>query len=45
MANNQKYDQILDALEMLLSQKPMQDISVSEIAQAAGIAKGSIYFS
>ena len=44
MANNQKYDQILDALEMLLSQKHMQDISVSEIAQAAGIAKGSIYY-
>lgn len=44
MQNITKYDQILDALEMLLSQKQIQDISVSEIAQTAGIAKGSIYY-
>ena len=44
MQNSTKYDQIIDALETLLTQKPIQDISVSEIAQTAGIAKGGIYY-
>lgn len=44
MQNVTKYDQILDALETLLSKKQIPDISVNEIAQTAGIAKGSIYY-
>lgn len=44
MATGAKYDQILDALQELLEKKNMQTISVSEIAQAAGIGKGSIYY-
>lgn len=44
MTGSAKYDQIIDALEILLTQKPIQDISVSEIAQTAGIAKGGIYY-
>lgn len=44
MPNSKKYDQILDALQNLLEVKDIQTISVSEIAQAAGIGKGSIYY-
>ncbi|MDE7366266.1 MAG: TetR/AcrR family transcriptional regulator [Lachnospiraceae bacterium] len=44
MSKSVKYNQILDALQHLLEQKDMQTISVSEIAQAAGIGKGSIYY-
>lgn len=44
MPNPVKYDQILDALGELLKQKSIQTISVSEIAQTAGIGKGSIYY-
>lgn len=44
MANREKYDLILDALEKLLSGRNLQTISVSEIAQTAGIGKGSIYY-
>lgn len=44
MSKNAKYNQILDALQYLLEQKDMQTISVSEIAQTAGIGKGSIYY-
>ena len=44
MANSMKYNQILDALQKLLETKDIQTISVSEIAQAAGIGKGSIYY-
>lgn len=44
MQNPMKYDQILDALQNLLENKDIQTISVSEIAQAAGIGKGSIYY-
>ncbi len=44
MANPIKYDKILDALEELLKSRSLQNISVSEIAQAAGIGKGSIYY-
>ncbi|MCM1245068.1 MAG: TetR/AcrR family transcriptional regulator [Roseburia sp.] len=44
MTNNTKYDQILDALQILLKNKKLQTISVQEIAQTAGIGKGSIYY-
>lgn len=44
MAKDQKkYDLILDALQQLLRERSVQTISVSDIAQAAGIGKGSIY--
>jgi len=39
-----KYEKILDALEELLASRDMQAITVREIAQAAGIGKGSIYY-
>lgn len=44
MAHNVKYNKILDALQELLEEKNMQTISVSDIAQAAGVGKGSIYY-
>lgn len=44
MPNSQKYDRILDSLQSLLAKKDIQSISVSEIAQTAGIGKGSIYY-
>ncbi|MCC8150194.1 MAG: TetR/AcrR family transcriptional regulator [Lachnospiraceae bacterium] len=44
MQNRTKYDKILDALQELLGQKDIQNISVSEIARTAGIGKGSIYY-
>lgn len=44
MPQNTKYNQILDALQELLVKKNIQSISVSEIAQTAGIGKGSIYY-
>lgn len=44
MPNQTKYHQILDALQKLLEQKTIQTISVNEIAQTAGIGKGSIYY-
>ncbi|MBM6854315.1 TetR/AcrR family transcriptional regulator [Mediterraneibacter glycyrrhizinilyticus] len=44
MANQLKYDRILDALQELLENRKLQSISVSEIAQTAGIGKGSIYY-
>ncbi|WP_330397553.1 TetR/AcrR family transcriptional regulator [Lachnoclostridium sp. An196] len=44
MQNQTKQDQILDALQTLLGDKNIQNISVSEIAQTAGIGKGSIYY-
>ncbi|MCD8230882.1 MAG: TetR/AcrR family transcriptional regulator [Clostridiales bacterium] len=44
MQNRTKYDKILDALQELLIQKNIQNISVSEIARTAGIGKGSIYY-
>ena len=44
MPNSTKYDKILDALQTLLENKDMKTISVSEIAQEAGIGKGSIYY-
>ena len=39
-----KRNLILDALEALLDEKKLQNISVSEIAERAGISKGSIYY-
>lgn len=39
-----KHDQILDALKELLKEEDIKNISVSDIAQKAGIAKGSIYY-
>ena len=44
MSHPIKYDKILDALQKLLEQKNLQTISVSEIAQTAGIGKGSVYY-
>ncbi|MDO4261256.1 MAG: TetR/AcrR family transcriptional regulator [Eubacteriales bacterium] len=44
MAGSAKYDMILDALQTLLETRDIRTISVSEIAQTAGIGKGSIYY-
>lgn len=44
MPDMKKYDLILDTLQRLLEEKTIQNISVSEIAQRAGIGKGSIYY-
>lgn len=44
MPAQDKYNRILDALQTLLEDKNIQSISVNEIAQTAGIAKGSIYY-
>ncbi len=44
MSNQLKYEKILDALQELLVNKKLQTISVSEIAQTAGMGKGSIYY-
>lgn len=44
MPNYSKYDLILDALQHLLDRKDMKTISVNEIAQTAGIGKGSVYY-
>lgn len=44
MPDMKKYDLILDALQQLLEERKIQSISVSEIAQKAGIGKGSIYY-
>ena len=44
MTKQEKYNNILDALQKLLESKTIQSISVSEIAQAAGMGKGSIYY-
>lgn len=44
MADSKKSDQILDALQQLMIDKSIQNISVSDIAAKAGIGKGSIYY-
>lgn len=44
MADTKKYDRILDALQQLMVDKNIQNISVSDIAARAGIGKGSIYY-
>lgn len=44
MPDINKSELILDALQQLLEEKSIQNISVSEIASRAGIGKGSIYY-
>lgn len=44
MPDMKKYDQILDALQQLLVDTTIQNISVSDIAKKAGMGKGSIYY-
>lgn len=44
MPNKIKYEKIIDALQELLNDKDMCSITVSEIAQKAGIGKGSVYY-
>lgn len=44
MQNNSKRERILDAMQELMSASQAQAISVSDIAQKAGIGKGSIYY-
>ncbi|MDO4330701.1 MAG: TetR/AcrR family transcriptional regulator [Lachnospiraceae bacterium] len=44
MKNRNKRDLILDAMQELMSTSSVQTISVSDIAQKAGIGKGSIYY-
>lgn len=44
MPKKEKYNKILDALQELLENKEICSISVSEIAQKAGIGKGSVYY-
>ena len=44
MPNQQKYERILDTLQELLKNHNLQSIAVSEIAERAGIGKGSIYY-
>ena len=41
---NDKYNLILDSLQKLLESRGLPTISVSDIAEEAGIAKGSIYY-
>lgn len=44
MPDGKKYDRILDALQYLLENRTIQNISVSDIAKEAGMGKGSIYY-
>ena len=44
MQNHNKREQILDAMQELMGSSNAQAISVSAIAQKAGIGKGSIYY-
>ena len=44
MQNNNKRERILDAMQELMRTASAQSISVSDIAQKAGIGKGSIYY-
>ena len=44
MQNNNKRERILDAMQELMRTASAQAISVSDIAQKAGIGKGSIYY-
>lgn len=44
MSDNKKYDKIIDALQKLLEDNTIQNISVSDIARKAEIGKGSIYY-
>ena len=45
MQNHNKKEMILDAMQELMGSANVQAISVSDIAQKAGIGKGSIYYS
>ncbi|MTD53714.1 TetR/AcrR family transcriptional regulator [Amycolatopsis pithecellobii] len=40
----QRKEQLLDALEHLLEKKPLRDLGVEEIAEAAGIARSRFYY-
>ena len=44
MNHNEKREQILDSMQRLMEEKNAKAISVSDIAQNAGIGKGSIYY-
>lgn len=44
MPDVKKYDKILDALQYLLDNRTIQNISVSDIARQAEMGKGSIYY-
>ena len=44
MPDMKKYDRILDALQTLLENNTIQNITVSEIARKAEMGKGSIYY-
>lgn len=44
MPDMKKYDRILDALQQLLIDRTIQNISVSDIAKKAEMGKGSIYY-
>ncbi len=44
MPDMKKYDRILDALQQLLENHAIQNISVSDIAKKAEMGKGSIYY-
>ena len=44
MPDMKKYDKILDALQQLLIDRTIQNISVSDIAKKAEMGKGSIYY-
>lgn len=44
MPDNKKYDRIIDALQKLLEDNTIQNISVSDIAKKAEMGKGSIYY-
>ena len=44
MQNHNKKDMILDAMQELMGSANVQAISVSDIAQKAGIGQGSIYY-
>lgn len=44
MENNSKKELIMDAMQELMNTSSAQAISVSDIAQKAGIGKGSIYY-
>lgn len=44
MQNNNKRDLILDAMQELMNEASNRAISVSDIAEKAGIGKGSIYY-
>lgn len=44
MQNHNKRDLILDSMQELMGSSNLQAISVSDIAQKAGIGKGSIYY-